>query len=281
MIFEENIGEYLSIDEVAVSKGELYTLVTNKAGKGKKNTIVACIEGTKAEDIIKVLQRIPISKRKKVKEITLDMANNMALAVKKSFPLATQVTDRFHVVRLSQNAAQTQRIKLGWIELDNENMAIAKAKIEKTKYQAKRLSNGETKRELLARSRYILAKKENQWTDNQKQRAEILFNTYPSLQQAHKHALNLRKCYECIHKIDATIMFKKWIDKTNELQIKEFNTVANTIENHFDTILNYYDNYSTNASAESFNSKIKLFRANQRGVVDTKFFLFRLMKLFA
>ncbi|MBC7587817.1 MAG: transposase, partial [Chitinophagaceae bacterium] len=38
---------------------------------------------------------------------------------------------------------------------------------------------------------------------------------------------------------------------------------------------------NTNANAESFNSKIKLFRANQRGVVDTKFFLFRLQKLFA
>ena len=76
-------------------------------------------------------------------------------------------------------------------------------------------------------------------------------------------------------------MFKKWRDKTQELQIKEFNIVANTIENHFDTILNYYANYSTNASAESFNSKMKLFRANQRGVVDTKFFLFRPNKLFA
>ncbi|MCB6000526.1 transposase, partial [Flavobacterium psychrophilum] len=37
----------------------------------------------------------------------------------------------------------------------------------------------------------------------------------------------------------------------------------------------------TNANAESFNSKIKLFRANQRGVVDVKFFLFRMEKLFA
>ncbi|WP_245705100.1 transposase [Flavobacterium omnivorum] len=32
----------------------------------------------------------------------------------------------------------------------------------------------------------------------------------------------------------------------------------------------------TNTNAESFNSKIKLFRANQRGVVDIKFFIFRM-----
>lgn len=136
MIFENNLGEFLSIDEVALSKGELYTFVTNKAGKGKKNTIVACIEGTKAENINKVLALIPISKRKLVKEITLDMANNMELAARKSFPMATLVTDRFHVVRLCQNATQAQRIKFGWEELDKENTAIAKAKKEKKKIQA-------------------------------------------------------------------------------------------------------------------------------------------------
>ncbi|MFH2142117.1 MAG: DDE transposase, partial [Bacteroidota bacterium] len=35
------------------------------------------------------------------------------------------------------------------------------------------------------------------------------------------------------------------------------------------------------AYAESFNSKIKGFRENLRGVSDVKFFLFRLSKLFA
>ena len=48
-----------------------------------------------------------------------------------------------------------------------------------------------------------------------------------------------------------------------------------------ENIFNFFDNRSTNANAESFNSKIKLFRANLRGVVDPKFFLFRLAKLFA
>ena len=31
---------------------------------------------------------------------------------------------------------------------------------------------------------------------------------------------------------------------------------------------------------ESFNAKIKLFRANQRGIADKKFFLFRIAKLY-
>ena len=45
--------------------------------------------------------------------------------------------------------------------------------------------------------------------------------------------------------------------------------------------MNFFKNRSTNANAESFNSKIKNFRANLKGVTDGKFFLFRLEKLFA
>ena len=46
-------------------------------------------------------------------------------------------------------------------------------------------------------------------------------------------------------------------------------------------ILNFFDNRSTNASAESFNAKIKNFRAQLRGISDVKYFLFRLQKIYA
>ena len=91
------MGPHLSIDEVNLSMGELYTVVTNKAAKGKKGAIVAIIAGTKSEVIIEHLQKIDVKKRNQVVEITLDMANNMKLIAKKSFPRAIQVTDRFHV----------------------------------------------------------------------------------------------------------------------------------------------------------------------------------------
>ena len=45
--------------------------------------------------------------------------------------------------------------------------------------------------------------------------------------------------------------------------------------------MNFFNNRSTNASAESFNAKIKSFRAQLRGVSDVKYFLFRLTKIYA
>jgi transposase len=66
-LYLQNLGEQLSIDETSLSQGELYTIVTNKAAKGKKGAIVAIVAGTKAETVTAVLQKIPERARKKVK----------------------------------------------------------------------------------------------------------------------------------------------------------------------------------------------------------------------
>ena len=281
MIYPENLGEEISIDEVSLSKGELYTFVTNKKGKGKKKTLVAVIKGTKSQDIISVLQRMPLEKRELVKEITLDMAANMQLSARLCFPQADLVTDRFHVVKLILEALQHLRIKYRWEEIEKENQAIKTAKEKQLKYVPFKFDNEDTPKQLLARCRYILAKKPDQWTENQQIRAQLLFDNYPLLHKAYKHTLEFRNIYEETNKDIAEQKFTKWIEKTKELNMSVFNTAANSLNYHLETILNFFNNRNTNANAESFNAKIKLFRANQRGVVDVKFFLFRMEKLFA
>lgn len=176
---------------------------------------------------------------------------------------------------------QHVRVQHRWKAIEDENKAIEKAKKEGRKYKPILLFNGDTKKKLLARSRYILTKKTNDWTENQKQRATILFNLYPSIEKAYKHTLEFRSIFEEKSKEKAKQRFETWFEDTAELGVKNFNTAMNSIKHHFETILNFFDNRNTNANAESFNSKIKLFRANQRGVRDTQFFLFRLEKLFA
>ena len=57
--------------------------------------------------------------------------------------------------------------------------------------------------------------------------------------------------------------------------------IAAAMYDREDEILNYFVNRSTNASAESLNAKIKHFRAQLRGIINRKFFLFRLMKIYA
>lgn len=56
--------------------------------------------------------------------------------------------------------------------------------------------------------------------------------------------------------------------------------MRDTIKSKEEYILNYFNNRSTNASAETFNSKIKGLRAQVRGVSDLRFFMYRCVKIF-
>ena len=282
MLFEDNIGSSLSIDETALSNGELYTIVTNKEVKGGKKAIVAMLKGTQAEQIIAVLERIPVRKRNKVKEVTMDMAANMIKAVRRCFNNAIRVIDRFHVQKLAYDAVQEARIKYRWEALDAESQSIEEARKNKQSFQPEVFSNGDTLKQLLARSRYLLFKHESKWTASQKERANLLFPRYPELFKAYNLAIRLGNIFTiCKSK---QVAFKKlaiWYNDVEAAGIDAFKTVARSVHQHYESILNFFDNRSTNASAESFNAKIKAFRATSRGVRDTTFFLFRLANIYA
>jgi transposase len=220
--------------------------------------------------------------RKKVKEITLDLAGSMGMIARRCFPNAVNVIDRFHVQQLASEALQEIRIKHRWEAIENENNAIDLARQSKQAYMPEILGNGETVKQLLARSRYLLYKPERSWTMEQGARATILFNLYPDLQKAYVLTQKLSWIYS--NTTDKTYAFTrlaKWHEEVEKAGFKSFNTLSKTIQNHYPRILNFFNNRSTNASAESFNAKIKAFRAQYRGVRDVNFFLFRLSKLFA
>lgn len=282
LIFPDNIGTHLSIDETALSSGELYTIVTNKAAKGKKGCLVAMVKGTKAEVITEALEKIPEAKRREVKEVTLDMAASMRRIVINCFPDAERVIDRFHVQKLAIDALQEMRIAHRWDAINEETEAMEQAKFKDEEYKPTKFINGDTPKQLLARCRYLLFKSANNWTDSQKQRAKILFAQYPDLKEAYSLTHSLRMFFNKNDNKDvARLKLARWYNQVAQSGFKSFNTIAATIYEHYPQILNYFDNRSTNASAESFNAKIKAFRAGLRGVVDVKFFLYRLSAIYA
>ncbi|MDP8217574.1 MAG: transposase [Candidatus Theseobacter exili] len=282
ILFPNNIGVHLSIDETALTNGELYTIVTNKEGKGRRGALVAMIEGTKADKVIKVLNKISKKERDTVEEVTLDMASSMHKIVRKCFTKATRVIDRFHVQKLAYDALQEMRITHRWDAINEETNAIENAKADGKKYVPAVLENGDTKKQLLARSRYLLFKSGDKWTAKQKKRAGILFKLYPDIQQAYSLTHSLRMIFsKNTDKGVARTKMAKWFQDVTNSEFKSFNTISATFYSHYPEILNFFDNRSTNASAESFNAKLKAFRASLRGVVDIEFFLYRVAKIYA
>jgi len=245
--------------------------------------LVAIVAGTKATEVITILKKIPIGIREKVLEVTLDMSNAMDSIIKGSFPKVTIVTDRFHVQQLVSEAVQEIRIVLRKKAIKEESKAILRARRNKKKksYQPPVYENEDTKKQFLARSRYLLFKPSSKWTEKQKQRAAILFREFPQLQHAYNLSMMFRSWYETsTSKEQAKVGLQKWYTKVKEENIEPFLVAAESIKAYEDTILNYFNNRSTNASAESFNAKLKGFRTLVRGVRDVKFFLFRVSKLY-
>ena len=180
-------------------------------------------------------------------------------------------------------ALQEIRIKYRWEAMDFENQLILQAKSENKTYIPKLLPNGDSVKQLLARSRYLLYKSREKWTQSQKQRAQLLFELYPYIKTAYSLSQQLRSIYNNNNNDKHIAMTKlaHWYRNVNQSGFKSLNTISRTIMNHYQTILNYFNNRSTNASAESFNAKVKAFRSQFRGVRNLEFFLFRLTNIYA
>ena len=282
LLFPDNIGPRLAIDESSLSNGELYTFVTNRDARTREQSLIAVVAGTKSEDVISVLQMIDEDLRNTVREVTLDLSDSMRKIVRTAFPKADRVIDRFHIQKLACDAAQELRIQHRWDAIQQSNDEMEEAKNSGKLYEPFRYPNGDTRKELLIRSRYLLFKSADKWTDRQKQRAAILFDEYPDIKEAYSLCHSLRIIFsKNTIKDAARLSMARWYNKVEKAGLHSFNVIAATFYEHYDEILNFYNNRSSNALAESFNAKIKLFRANLRGVADKKFFLFRVAKLYA
>lgn len=264
-----------------MSNGDLYTIVTNRDKHGGECCLVAVIAGTKASVVSDALDNIPLEQREKVEEVTLDLSNSMRCIVTLSSPNAKRVIDRFHIQKLACDAVQEIRIRHRWDAIQEDNDAMENAKLEDVVYEPYRYENGDTKKELLARSRYPLFKSADKWTAKQKLRARILFAEYPDLKTAYGlcHSLRMIFSRNTIKNV-ARVAMARWYNKVEEAGFHSFNVIAATFYEHYEDILNFYNNRSSNAAAESFNAKIKIFRAMLRGIRDEKFFLFRLATIY-
>lgn len=313
MLLEQNMGERLSIDETMLHH-DLFTFLSNKDGHCKKGTLIAAVKGTTVSEVARHLDNIPLESRMKVKEVTMDFSDSMMGIVRRVFPKAEIVIDLFHIIQLYGKALDEMRMKLkranaAQVKREQNEFKDKLAKRIKAreryrqtheakkgkkgkrvgrppkrkneKYEPKKLSNGETKADLLTHVRYPLMKHPDDWTQFQRQEMLLLFELEPEMRTAYGLLCALRRIFGKKHdRQQAMEALHRWYDKVEKTGIKELMLVRDTIASKEEYVLNYFNNRSTNASAESFNSKIKGLRAQVHGVNDLAFFMFRCARIF-
>ena len=154
-------------------------------------------------------------------------------------------------------------------------------RIRKQKYKPTLLANGETKVEMLTRSRNMLAQSGDKWGESKKERARLLFEQYPQMKEAYSIVCKVRAIFKMkISREEAKEKLHEWYKEVNACTLREVKAARNAIQGKEEYILNYFLNRSTNAAAESLNSKIKGFRAQLHGIADIPFFLYRVCTIF-
>lgn len=294
MLFPNNFGNDMSLDETSLSNGEVYTILTNKAAHGGRGALAAMVRGVASDTVSAILKKVPRELRRGVRTVTTDLSSAMMLTVRTVFPKAKLINDRFHVQQLMTEAVDQMRITFRWEVLAEENEAIkkhrAKRKAAHTRaekdligeWEPERMANGETRPQIMARSRHIILMHRSKWNTRQQARAEILFRMFPKLEKAYNLYLDLVDIFNRKTAPEvARLNLAKWYNDVEDFGYEGFNKVIETFENHNETIINYFEERLTNASAESFNAKIKAFRTQFRGVGDVRFFMYRLATLYS
>ena len=145
------------------------------------------------------------------------------------------------------------------------------------------LENGDTHAELLARSIYLLYKKEDQWNASQAARAKVLFKYYPDIEKAYRLSMKFRDWYDKsnIGKNIKVIKeeLQQWLTEVALTDIPEMLNFKALVERHSGIICNYFLTGQTNAKAEAINKKIQSIISSNVNTRNINFAHFRLANI--
>jgi transposase len=269
---EENFGEDMCIDDKNLG-GEGYTILSNaKTGK-----IALMAMTTKLHGLKKALEKIPGKIRRGVKTISKDLASNYDWLARQYFSFATRVADKFHIIKMGMEALQDVRVRFRQEILTIERQSSENRKtLKETKFE-----NGDTLKELLARSRGLLFKFPGDWTKTQEERAKILFREYPEIHSAYQLIVEFRNFYKSKDTDTALKKLNEWRIRVGESAIPEILNFEHQVNRHQGDILAYFDTRKTNAPAEGLNSHLQRFFVSNYGIRNRDFFHFRIKQLFS
>ena len=255
----------MSIDETSTKDGEIFTILSNKEGHCKKGSIAAIIRGTRVEDVVDALLKVPELVRKQVGEVTLDFSSSMAAIVETVFPWAYRTLDRFHMQSMAIDAIKNVRMKHKREAMAEEAAARKKYRQDQIKrrehmkkkykiyrdghplprvkaYIPERVENGDSIPELLERSAYLLTMSSEKWTEKQKERAKILFKRFPDIKKAYGLSHSLRVIFNNKNatKESARNSLSQWCEEAEKSRNDDFHVLSQILQSREDDVLNYF-----------------------------------------
>ena len=230
----------LGFDETSRRKGHSYITV---AVDLEERRVLHVVKGKNAKTIedIKVYlgdKGVPAAQ---ITQASIDLSPAFISGITEHFPKADITFDRFHVVKLLNEAMDTVR------------------KQERKEH------------EQLKGHKYTFLK--NKLSTKKQSELKELITLYPTLGEAYRLKILFNDLWTMPDKDAATAFIDQWFDEVEQSKIQPFMKFAKTVKAHLSGIINFVETKITNAILESINNKIQMAKKRARGYRNTDNFI--------
>lgn len=225
--------QYLGIDEIHLLH-KPRCVMTNI----EENTIIDLLQNRNKDTVIRRLSSLP--NKEKIKVVAMDMWKPYKDAVKVALPQAMIVIDKFHVVRMANEAMEKARKSL-------------RAGLERKQ-----------KRQLM-RDRYVLLKRNKDLEPKDQLLLDVWTLNFPTLKKCYDLKEGFFEIWDNDNIHDAYKAYDVWRAGITDDIRPHFQPLLTAVSNWEEEIFNYFLHPVTNAYTESLNSIIRVVNRLGRG----------------
>lgn len=243
--------DVVGIDEISLKKGhqDFVAIVTGRIDG--KMTILGVLRDRMKATVKEFFLSIPKRLRSGIHAICSDMYDGFVNAAKEVFGKRVHiVSDRFHVAKLYREGFESLRKK--------EFRRLRKVLSEKAYKELKG-------------AMWILRKKEDHLTEEDKKVLDTLFAYSPALKKAYLFRDELTAIFdEKMSKPQAKRRLNGWMARVGRSEIRCFDNFMKTLEVRKNEIANYFVGRHTSGFVEGLNNKIKVIKRRCYGIFNTE-----------
>jgi transposase len=204
----------------------------------QNNTIVDMLVNRNKDTVVRYLSKLPA--RDKVQYVAMDMWVPYRVAVEAVLPDARIVIDKFHVIKMANEAMEKVRKSL---------------RAELTPKQRRGLMH----------DRFVLLKRERELTDQERFNLDGWCKNYPVLGEAYRLKEAFFGIYDADSSEQAIQWYESWYRSITPETHPAFADLIRAWGNWQPYIISYFDHPITNAYTESLNSLIRVMSRVGRG----------------
>jgi transposase len=222
------------VDETSSKKGHSYVTL----GVDLDSARVIHVGEGKGKETIASIARHLLSKdvpAEQIEHLSVDLSTSFISGAKKFFTKAQITFDRFHVVKLL-------------------NEAMKKVRMDERKEHA-----------ALKNHKYTFLKNKANLSVKKRQSPENMITLYPTLGAAYRLKKLFNDLWSMPDKQSANAYLQDWCAQVEQAKIPAFQKFASTVRSHWSGIVAFVETNITNAILESTNSKIQLANRHAKG----------------